>query len=83
MIGSNRASCTDDLSLWLAGRQAISDLSFSHDGEYLAIAGAGSYIDIVRSHLSYFCPWRSFKPFCLKTVHDGDGYANASCTCTG
>ena len=29
-------------------RQAISDLSFSHDGEYLAIAGAGNYIDIVR-----------------------------------
>ncbi len=30
-------------------RQAISDLSFSHDGEYLAIASAGSYIDIVRA----------------------------------
>jgi hypothetical protein len=29
-------------------RQAISDLSFSHDGEYIAIAGAGNYIDIVR-----------------------------------
>lgn len=28
--------------------QAISDLSFSHNGEYLAIAGAGNYIDIVR-----------------------------------
>ena len=34
-------------------RQAISDLSFSHDGEYLAIAGAGNYIDIVRAIL-YF-----------------------------
>lgn len=35
------------------GRQAISDLSFSHDGEYLAIAGAGTYIDIVRANI--FC----------------------------
>lgn len=34
---------------WVGGgRQAISDLSFSHDGEYLAIAGAGTHIDIVR-----------------------------------
>ena len=37
--------------LTLNARQAISDLSFSHDGEYLAIAGAGNYIDIVRSIL--------------------------------
>ncbi|KAH9036036.1 WD40-repeat-containing domain protein [Lactarius deliciosus] len=41
-----------DTSEWIAARtitvceQAISDLSFSHDGEYLAIAGAGNYIDI-------------------------------------
>ena len=35
--------------LTLNARQAISDLSFSHDGEYLAIAGAGNYIDIVRA----------------------------------
>jgi THO complex subunit 3 len=35
-------------------RQAISDLSFSYDGEYLAIAGAGSYIDIVRTSLYSF-----------------------------
>lgn len=56
IIESNRVSCTDDpsFSTTVAGRQAISDLSFSHDGEYLAIAGAGSYIDIVRPHLSYF-----------------------------
>ena len=46
-------------------RQAISDLSFSHDGEYLAIAGAGSYIDIVRANFfSSFVPWLSFKAFC-------------------
>jgi hypothetical protein len=32
-------------------RNAINALSFSHDGEYLAIANAGSYIDIV----SYQC----------------------------
>jgi THO complex subunit 3 len=34
-------------------RQAISDLSFSHDGEYLAIAGAGNYIDIVRASIFF------------------------------
>lgn len=28
-------------------RHSINSLSFSHDGEYLAIANAGSYIDIV------------------------------------
>jgi THO complex subunit 3 len=36
-------------------RQAISDLSFSHDGEYLAIAGAGNYIDIVRPVFLLYC----------------------------
>lgn len=28
-------------------RHSINALSFSHDGEYLAIANAGTYIDIV------------------------------------
>ena len=30
-------------------------LSFSHDGEYLAIASQGSYIDIVRPLPFYYC----------------------------
>ncbi len=33
---------------------AISALSFSYDGEYIAIASSGSYIDIVRTTLSRF-----------------------------
>lgn len=33
-------------------RHAINALSFSHDGEYIAIANAGLYIDIVRFHIS-------------------------------
>ena len=41
--------------LTLNTRQAISDLSFSHDGEYLAIAGAGNYIDIVRAGFFFPC----------------------------
>ncbi|KAF9006645.1 WD40-repeat-containing domain protein [Cyathus striatus] len=41
-----------DVDEWICTRtitsceHSISDLSFSHDGEYLAIANAGSYIDI-------------------------------------
>ena len=31
----------------LLPRNAVNGLSFSHDGEYLAIASAGTYIDIV------------------------------------
>jgi hypothetical protein len=38
-------SSTSSLTL---ARNAINALSFSHDGEYLAIANAGTYIDIVR-----------------------------------
>ena len=37
-------------------RQAISDLSFSHDGEYLAIAGADNCVDIVRA-IFYLFVW--------------------------
>ena len=33
-------------------RNAINALSFSFDGEYLAIASTGSYIDIVRDSRS-------------------------------
>ena len=36
-------------------RNAINALSFSHDGEYLAIANAGTYIDIVCSFPSLPC----------------------------
>ena len=48
-IGSNRRADSRHCC-----RQAISDLSFSHDGEYLAIAGAGNYIDIVRASIFLF-----------------------------
>src|SRR5712672_1794427 len=66
-IGALTSSCR---------RQAISDLSFSHDGEYLAIAGAGNYIDIV-SVYSYPSgrPFKSF--YSVGTVRDGDRYAIA------
>ncbi|KAG6910126.1 hypothetical protein DXG01_012885 [Tephrocybe rancida] len=43
-----------DLNEWICARtitvseHAINALSFSHDGEYLAIANGGNYIDIVR-----------------------------------
>ncbi|KAF4601393.1 hypothetical protein EYR38_006046 [Pleurotus pulmonarius] len=43
-----------DLSEWICARtitsceHAINALSFSHDGEFLAIANTGNYIDIVR-----------------------------------
>ena len=32
---------------------AINALSFSHDGEFIAIANAGSYIDIVSKFLNH------------------------------
>lgn len=39
-------------------RYSINALSFSHDGEYLAIANAGTYIDIVRQRqLAYLFPF--------------------------
>ncbi len=47
-------SCVSHSTYLTAPRQAISDLSFSHDGEYLAIASAGNYIDIVRYCSSLF-----------------------------
>lgn len=62
-------------------RQAISDLSFSHDGEYLAIAGAGSYIDIVRAECFFFCSMTIIQGVLLVTVRDRDGCADASRTC--
>jgi len=62
-------------------RQAISDLSFSHDGEYLAIAGAGSYIDIVRADLFFFCSLAVIQGVLLATVRDRDGRADASRAC--
>lgn len=65
----------------MTDRQAISDLSFSHDGEYLAIAGAGSYIDIVRANFFFFfCSFAVIQGVLLVTVRDRDGCADASRT---
>ncbi len=38
---------TEGASFFFFRRYSINALSFSHDGEYLAIANAGTYIDIV------------------------------------
>lgn len=65
----------------MTDRQAISDLSFSHDGEYLAIAGAGSYIDIVRADPFFFCSLAVIQGVLLATVRDRDGRADASRAC--
>ncbi|KAJ8503364.1 hypothetical protein ONZ45_g10925 [Pleurotus djamor] len=48
-----------DLSEWICARtitsceHAINTLSFSYDGEYLAIASAGNYIDIAYLYIEY------------------------------
>lgn len=42
-------------------RHSINSLSFSHDGEYLAIANAGSYVDIVS--VNYYCEGRYLMAF--------------------
>lgn len=42
-----------DANSILLFRNAINALSFSFDGEYLAIASTGSYIDIVRDVLCF------------------------------
>ena len=51
-----RVSCGPNnipsLFIGFSYRHSINALSFSHDGEYLAIANAGMYIDIVRPLLT-------------------------------
>jgi hypothetical protein len=49
-IGSNRRADSRHCCM-----QAISDLSFTHNGEYPVIAGAGNYVDIVCA--SIFLPF--------------------------
>src|SRR6266545_2732235 len=51
-------------------RFSINALSFSHDGEYLAIANAGTYIDIVRLLSSFhFCLASDLFEVCYRNEH--------------
>ncbi|KAG8219017.1 hypothetical protein J3R82DRAFT_4773 [Butyriboletus roseoflavus] len=58
-------------------RNAINALSFSFDGEYLAIASTGSYIDIVRDSSLLYLGCR-FNLATFDLVRDRDEYPAAS-----
>lgn len=85
--------CSDNLHLRVSGsqtrpslrsldsfRNAINALSFSYDGEYLAIANTGPYIDIVRTQflaIYLLLTWSG------PIVCNRDECPIASCSCIG